>query len=122
MEYKRQEGFRMEFSEPIEAVFRIIRLGGKEITSKEGEMKLCDISLRGARVSTIYELPTEKGEVDIEIQFAINEQIFACNGKIIWKKKGIKEYVYGVHFQSDSYSEDDLIDELKKYARKRLTK
>lgn len=119
MEYKRKEGFRLEFPEGLPGTFNIIKVGEQYVSSKPGAVIIHDISLRGAKVSTPLALPFQKERMQIELHFGINAQLFAVRGSMVWKRQEGSRYFYGVFFDEESYSSDDLFEELKHYARER---
>ncbi|MFT9848707.1 PilZ domain-containing protein [Aneurinibacillus sp. REN35] len=119
MEYKRKEGFRLVFSDGIVGTFNIIKIGDRYVHSKPGEVRIHDLSLKGAKVSTSLALPAQKEQMQIELHFTVYEQPFVVRGSMAWKREEQGRYYYGVSFDEESYSASDLFEELKLYARKR---
>lgn len=114
--FKRQEGFRLAFKEPIEATFILLTVQGEKVTSKKGTAKLLDMSLKGAKMSSKLELPTT--DLKLRIEFELNEEKLDIDCGIVWRRLGFKEYLYGLTFDSDSYEEAKLLAELKGYVVK----
>ncbi|NEU29789.1 PilZ domain-containing protein [bacterium LRH843] len=114
--YRRQEGFRLSFKQPIPATFTIIKMQEKTLESNKGSFHIIDMSLKGAKVISNLELPTPNTHIQMECM--ILKENLNITGELVWKKKTYEGFVYGVAFQFESYSERDLLRKLKKYVGK----
>ncbi|MBE4907531.1 PilZ domain-containing protein [Bacillus luteolus] len=112
--YKRNEGFRLSFKNPIPATFLILMMQGKSAGANKGMLTIIDMSLKGAKVFSTLQLPTPNTQIKIDI--TINEQPLVIEGELVWSKKVSTGYTYGVSFDPHSYSEQQLLSELKTYA------
>lgn len=111
--YKRQEGFRFVFKQPIRGTFAIQRINNQRIESNEGSIEILDMSLGGMKFTSFLDLPLDQ-RVLLLVKFQIEEEKFSVTGKIMWKKaKMEKGYFYGFEMDKDSYSEDLLLEQLK---------
>ncbi|MBN9655029.1 PilZ domain-containing protein [Halobacillus sp. GSS1] len=116
MRYKRKDYFRYEFKKPLEAFFRIHRIGKKEVHTSKGEAHIIDISPQGMKLSTNLDLPHQDGhEVKLSISFYLNSQHFLLPGTIVWKKK-IAQFNYGIYMDLDEAESKALVEALKSYA------
>lgn len=114
--FKRNEGFRLSFKEPVQTTFTILQIEEKEVTSKEGEIKFVDISLKGAKLLCNLSLPVSNTVISIEYPLA--KEPFFIQGELIWKKDTSEGFIYGIQFLSESYSEETLLQTLKEYVNK----
>lgn len=114
--FKRNEGFRLSFKEPIQTTFTILRIEDKEVTSKKGAISIVDMSLKGAKLISKLSLPVPT--TIISLKYPLVEEPFFIEGELIWKKDTTEEFIYGIQFLSDSYSEETLLQTLKEYVNK----
>lgn len=114
--FKRNEGFRLSFKEPIQTTFTILQIEDKEVTSKEGEIRIVDISLKGAKLTCKLSLPVPNTVISIE--YSLAKEPFFIHGELIWKKDASEGFIYGIQFLSSSYSEETLLQTLKEYVNK----
>ncbi|WLR49082.1 PilZ domain-containing protein [Halobacillus litoralis] len=116
MRYKRKDYFRYDFKEPVEAYFRIHRVGIKEVNSSKGEARIINISPHGMKLNTNLDLPHQDGhEVKLSISFSLNGQPFLLPGTIVWKKK-VAEFNYGIYMDLDESESKKLVEALKVYS------
>ncbi|USG65015.1 PilZ domain-containing protein [Brevibacillus ruminantium] len=113
--FKRQEGFRFTFPAPLAATFAILKIQGREVETKKGEIHLLDISLKGAKAVSPLKVPEH---TQVLIEFTLERTAFSIVGEFIWLKQSQEGFVYGVRFLPESYSENELLDELKYISRK----
>lgn len=111
--YKRNEGFRLTFKNPIPGVFLILTIQGKSAGDNKGILTIIDMSLKGAKVFSTLQLPTPNTQIKMES--TINDQPITIDGELIWSRKNSTGYTYGVSFDTNSYSEQQLLSELKTY-------
>ncbi|TSI07394.1 PilZ domain-containing protein [Lysinibacillus sp. BW-2-10] len=114
--FKRNEGFRLIFNQPIPATFIILKISGKDVKSKKGEIQILDMSLKGAKIQTKFKLPTPNTR--IEMEFVIYDKPMHLVGELVWEKQSNQEFIYGMVFDSSMLLQQQLLQELKKYAIK----
>ncbi|RUL53206.1 PilZ domain-containing protein [Lysinibacillus antri] len=114
--FKRNEGFRLIFNQPIPATFIILKISGKDVKSKKGEIQILDMSLKGAKIQTKFKLPIPNTR--IEMEFVICDKPMHLVGELVWEKQSNQEFVYGMIFDSAMLLQQQLLQELKKYAIK----
>jgi hypothetical protein len=114
--YKRNEGFRLTFKDPIPGTFLILMIQGKSAGENKGILRIIDMSLKGAKVFSTLQLPTPNTQIKMET--TINEQPITIDGELIWNKQVNNGHTYGVSFDPHSYSEQQLLSELKSYVAK----
>lgn len=123
MIYRRNEGFRYTFNEPIDCSFKIIKIDHKQISSEFGHGNIIDISPSGLKFITTLDLSPSRKEVEVEIHFSIDGVPFVMPGVIIWQKKGYhNDFSYGVKLEASHEVADQIIEQLKIHARNSLTK
>ncbi|QOR68178.1 PilZ domain-containing protein [Cytobacillus suaedae] len=111
--YKRNEGFRLTFENPVPGTFIILMMQGKSAGANKGTLTIIDMSLKGAKVFSTLQLPTPNTQIKIET--TITDQPLSIEGELIWSRKSSTGYTYGVLFDIHSYSEQKLLSELKTY-------
>lgn len=116
MQYKREEGFRYVFGEPLLAEFSIEHIDGKSTNSKPGNAKIIDISPKGAKITSKLQIPMEKG-ITISLSFTLNEKKFMIISDIVWRKELFGEYQYGLESKMTNEEQNHLVNELKIYAK-----
>lgn len=113
MIYRRQEGFRFKFDQPLPGHI-------SDSTFLKESILIYDLSLNGMKFSSPHELKIQ--DALYQFEFELNEYLFEPFGKIVWNKKNINTVMYGVLFQNDSYSKETLLKEIKICARLRHMK
>ena len=120
MIFKRKEGFRFAFGEPIEAGF-VIMIGGKPL-GLDRRRTLCrvlDISPGGMKMATEVNLTEYMDKMlQLEIFFVIDKAEIRAIGEIVWCKKFGRGYHYGIVFTNQPDVESMIISELKARRRK----
>lgn len=111
--YKRNEGFRLTFKNPVPGTFLILMIQGKSAGANKGILTIIDMSLKGAKVFSTLQLPTPNTQIKIETK--LNDQPLTIDGELIWSRKTSTGYTYGVSFDPHSYSEQQLLSQLKAY-------
>ena len=69
------------------------------------------------KVLAVYDQGVKQAGITDKILENINEQEIEILGSVVWKDTKFKEILYGLCFDQKSYSVDELLDELKFYAR-----
>ena len=122
MIFKRQEGFRYVFGEPLEAGV-VVLIDGKplDIERKRITCEVLDISPRGLKMAIDEDFNEYKNKVlKLEISFMLDSIEIKCIGEIVWSKKFGSGYHYGIIFFNQSNVEELIINELKARRRKEV--
>ncbi|MEC5424058.1 PilZ domain-containing protein [Virgibacillus sp. C22-A2] len=115
MRYNREEPFRYTFGQPVPAYFRISNIGGRGVSTAEGEAVIIDISPSGARIHTDLNIPfTKENTVDIVLRFELSDKELIQAGGIVWKNY---KNEYGIDFFTEDIDEKQLIEQLKLYTK-----
>lgn len=97
-EIERRQIFRVYFIEPIEAVGRIISISNCKVNlDKYMKMKIIDLSAGGAQIASYLDMPGN-GQVIINLNFQLGEEVFEFKSKIVWSSKKNLEKLYGLEF------------------------
>ncbi|SHF86883.1 PilZ domain-containing protein [Ornithinibacillus halophilus] len=118
MKYKRNEAFRFEFGEPVPVIFSIRAINGKEVESSDGEAEMLDLSLNGMKIATSLEIPVDRNQVQVTTAFKIVNREYKINGELVWIDKVFDKYHYGVHFNLNESTQENLLDDLKVIGKK----
>ncbi|KGR83812.1 PilZ domain-containing protein [Lysinibacillus odysseyi] len=120
MIFKRKEGFRFSFGEPLDAGF-VVMIDGKPIGTRESRLacKVLDVSPRGMKMMTEADLSSYINKVlQLEISFTLDHTEIRGIGEIVWSKKFGSGYQYGIVFYNQPGVESLIISELKARRRK----
>lgn len=118
MKFRRQETFRYQFENPINCLFRILKVDSKELTSKIGKAYVNDISEGGIKISSPLSIPLENKVIEIELIFKLNQEDLILTGTLAWRKDHFNnQYSYGVQLTIDESLKKQLIQELKIYSK-----
>lgn len=119
MRYNRKAPLRYAFGVPIEAFFKIIKLDDRDVNSSEGKAEIINISQDGMKMMTDLNIPdvTSK-KIGLLIRFVMNESELNYRGEIVWKKEKVKKTEYGIHMYLNEDEREELIEQLKIYAKK----
>ncbi|WP_433745037.1 PilZ domain-containing protein [Falsibacillus pallidus] len=116
--FQREEAFRYVFPQPLDAHFTIIEINGRPVSSSEGAAKLIDLSPSGMKLSTNLHIPVSHSQkVKLGIRFEINEHKYTIVSEMVWEEPRAGAYYYGIHFLADEPLQQEIINELKLYAR-----
>lgn len=122
MIFKRKEGFRYAFGEPLEAG-AVILIDGKPLGIERTRIpcKILDISPRGLKLMIDEDFSEYKNKVlQLEISFILDAAEIRGIGEIIWSKKFGSGYHYGITFFNQPAVEEAIINELKIRRRKEI--
>ena len=72
MRYKRQEAFRFQFEETIDAEFTFTKVDSNS-SSKKGKASIHDISPNGLRFHSAFDLPANDERFLFNLEFTIND-------------------------------------------------
>ena len=116
MRYKREDSFRYAFDKPLEALFRIERVDGDEVTTSMGKAQIIDISPTGLKLNTDLEIPqTEQKDIELSISFTLNGESFEVTGEVVWKKEAVG-FDYGIDLSISEEESESLVEAVKKHA------
>lgn len=122
MQYKRSEYFRYTFGEPSKATFRLIKDSGGDQPaefSNKGNCQIVDISPNGLRMITELSIAIELIK-QIEISFIIDKTPLNMIGELVWSKKNVRGFEYGVQLNGNHENEQKIVNELKARRRKEV--
>lgn len=113
--FKRTEGFRFAFGEPIAASF-VILVDGKslDIEGTKYPCEIMDISPHGMKMFSSKEIGEHNNKlVQLEVQFILDEALIKATGEIVWSKAFGSNFQYGLVFENQAAVENLIISELK---------
>lgn len=110
MIFKRQEGFRFKFQEPVQITFAVYE-NGRVNHGQTAMAELLDISPRGLKMYTEVDLGVNPPPLDIH--FVLDTQEVRAYGEVIWSRPFGSGKQYGVYFNDQGRVEELIVDELK---------
>ena len=122
MIFKRQEGFRYAFGDPLEAE-AVVLIEGKPLDVEQTRIpcEILDISPRGLKIAIGEDFNEHKNKVlQLEISFILDSTEIKGIGEIVWSKKFGSGYHYGITFFNQSTVEELIVNELKERRRKEV--
>ena len=122
MIFKRQEGFRYAFGEPLQAG-AVVLIEGKPLDVERTRIpcEILDISPRGLKIAIDEDFNEYKNKVlQLEVAFILDATEIKGIGEIVWSKKFGSGYHYGITFFNQSSVEDLIINDLKARRRKEI--
>ncbi|OCS93608.1 PilZ domain-containing protein [Caryophanon latum] len=122
MIFKRNEGFRFTFEQPVKAAFRLMK-NGEPIEPQASYIpaEILDISPKGMKISTAFNIKDELSEdVQFFIIYCLDTLEIQSYGEMVWKRRNGDEFVYGLYFHAQEENEQKIISELKTRRRKEL--
>ena len=122
MIFKRQEGFRHAFGEPVQAGIVILIEGNPlDVERTQIPCEILDISPRGLKIAIDEDFNEHKNKVlQLEISFILDSTEIKGIGEIVWSKKFGSGYHYGITFFNQASVEDLIVNELKLRRRKEI--
>ncbi|KHE70762.1 PilZ domain-containing protein [Halobacillus sp. BBL2006] len=111
MRYRRHETLRYSFEEPNPAIFKIIKVGEKQVNSSSGPAQVVDISPGGMKLFTSVHIPLTSN-VQVFVQTSIAHVDLSFTADVVWVKQARKGYHYGLDFIGDHQQE--VVQALKK--------
>lgn len=123
MAFKRTEGFRFTFNEPLNANFVILIDGVPEdIERTKYQCEIIDISPRGMKMFSNKEIGKHNNQlVQLEVQFILDEVLIKAVGEIIWSKDFGQKIQYGLVFENQTHIEELIVSELKLRRKKEVS-
>lgn len=110
MIFKRQEGFRFKFEEPIQITFAMYE-NGKVNHGQTAMADLLDISPRGLKMFTEVDLGVNPPPLDLH--FVLDTREVRAYGDVIWSRPFGNGKQYGINFNDQGPVEDLIVEELK---------
>ncbi|WP_231784115.1 PilZ domain-containing protein [Lentibacillus sp. JNUCC-1] len=117
MRYRRNEGFRLEFGQPLDIQFRLEDGNGERTVSSSGDAKMLDISLQGMKIETDLNMPANRPSMSILVDYRIHKNNYQTRGQIVWKKPRANQWQYGIQFSHEEEIETQLLKDLKAFAK-----
>ena len=124
MVFKRQEGFRFSFGNPLEANFVVLLDGETDsLERSRSNCKVLDISPRGMKIITDINLNNyATNNLQLEIYFSLDTTEIKAIADIVWSKPFGSNFQYGLVFEKQPIVEELIIEELKIRRRKEIKK
>lgn len=122
MQFKRNEGFRFVFNEPIEASFKLL-IEGKYVEPEiQYPGKIVDVSPHGVKLFSDAKIGeyTNNSTLRLELQFVLDVTVITAMGQLMWVKPYLKGWQYGIQFQSEEKIDELIISEMKLRRRKEM--
>ena len=122
MQFKRSEGFRFDFSSPINAYYKILINGRTENFDQPiYECQIHDVSAHGMKMFSVENFGEHSNKMlQLEIHFILDELAIIAVGNIVWEKPYAKGKLYGLIFNNQPKLEELIISELKARRRKEV--
>ncbi|GLC87786.1 PilZ domain-containing protein [Lysinibacillus piscis] len=117
MNFKRKEGFRFKFEEPIPMTFAVYE-NGRVNKEKMAMATLLDISPKGIKMFSEVDLGINPPP--IEVRFILDTHEIRAYGEVIWVRPFAKGKQYGIFFNDQVQVEDLIVDELKARRKKEI--
>lgn len=115
MRYKRNEAFRYQLNDSLDAVFTL--KVDEDTLSSKGHALIYNISPNGLRFRTEYDLPVDDTRILLQLQFTLNGSEICMPGKITWKKKLASQFEYGYEGTGDNEAKQKIINGVKELSR-----
>lgn len=122
MIFKRNEGFRFAFGEPLYASF-VLLIDGKpqNLEKTQYPCEIQDVSPRGMKMFSNVEIGEDSTKlVQLEIHFILDVTKIRAVGEIVWSKKVMEGFHYGLIFDKQPVVEELIVAELKGRRKKEL--
>ncbi|HHY74813.1 MAG TPA: PilZ domain-containing protein [Bacillus bacterium] len=122
MKFRRQEGFRYTFGNPIDCLFKINKIEDLAVNTEYGEGQIIDISPSGIKMFSLLNLATHPKKMEIEVRFVIENHTYQIPGVIQWQKKEVLKsgYSYGIKLDPTEEIAKSIIEGLKRHAENSL--
>lgn len=120
MNFKRQEGFRFVFNEPIDAMFRLMINGASN--NETYDCKILDISPRGIKMFSEAKFGEYLNHttLQIEVQFVLDVTMIRATGEIAWSKPYANGNQFGVLFHAREDIDELIISEMKRRRKREV--
>jgi hypothetical protein len=114
MRYKREEGFRYNFKQPLPTSISIYK-NNNEIQTFKGE--IIDISLGGAKIRMSLDVKIDLN-LKVLLTISLNDLIFKIIGNVRWANLWMNGNSYGILYDIDEETREKLLKEIKEYAKR----
>ena len=124
MAFKRTEGFRFAFGEPIYAKYLVL-IDGKpqDLERTKYDCEILDISPRGMKMFSYHHIGEHSNKLlQIEVHFILDEVLIKAVGDIVWEKSFGNKNQYGLIFDGQPQVEQLIVDELKLRRKKEVSR
>ena len=124
MFFKRKEGFRFSFDNPIPAEIVILDNGRPaDIERTRYKCHILDISPRGMKMFTEADFGVRLNQAQqIEIHFVLDMTDIVGVGEVMWEKPYGRGKQFGIVFYDQPSVEDLILNELKSRRRKEVNR
>jgi hypothetical protein len=95
----------------------MIPKGEELVSTKEGHLNILDLSPKGIRFKTEYNLPVDRSDFHLEIRIKMKEQEITVIGHPIWRKPLGNAFLYGFTSLEDAEAEQMIVDALKAFTK-----
>ncbi|KOS66687.1 flagellar biosynthesis protein FliS [Lysinibacillus contaminans] len=120
MFFKRTEGFRYKFEEPLQTTFTIVE-NGRAVKDEAAIGGILDISPKGIKMFSTVDLNAGKAlSPQLEIRFIIDSQIIVAYGEVMWSRPYMNGKQYGIFFNNQVLIEGLIVEELKIRRKKEI--
>lgn len=122
MQFKRQEGFRFVFNEPIDSSFKLL-IDGQPVEALDScPCQILDISPRGMKMFSEVKFGEyiNKANLQVELQFVLDVTTIRAIGEIVWRKPYGRGEQYGILFQAQADIDELIISEMKLRRKKEV--
>lgn len=120
MFFKRTEGFRYKFEEPLQTTFTIVE-NGRAVQDEAAIGGILDISPKGIKMFSTVDLNAGKAiSPQLEIRFIIDTQTIVAYGEVMWSRPYMKGKQYGIFFNNQALLEGLIVEELKIRRKKEI--
>ena len=122
MIFKRKEGFRFAFGEPIDANYVVLVNGRAEnLERSQTPCRIIDISPRGMKIFSKTEISGNSNQlIQVEVFFILDETMIRAVGEITWAKPYGNGFHYGLIFDNQPLVEELIVSELKLRRKKEV--
>lgn len=122
MKFKRQEGFRYVFKEPIEASFQLIQDGKFVDSGKCYPCRILDISPKGVKMFSEVKLGEylNQATLQMQLEFVLDVATIQAIGEVVWLKSFGRGDQYGILFQDQKEVDELIISEMKHRRKKEV--
>ena len=122
MQFKRSEGFRYDFRNPLHATYKVLVNGiAESVDQPIYECQIHNISPNGMKMYSEKSFDEHSNKMlQLEIHFILDEVVITAVGNIVWEKSYIKGKLYGLNFMNQPKLEELIISELKARRRKEV--
>ncbi|TSI04293.1 PilZ domain-containing protein [Lysinibacillus sp. BW-2-10] len=121
MNFRRKEGFRFVFNDPIEANFKIY-INGQLASADKYNGKILDISPRGMKMFCGPEIGEylRSTTLQVEVQFVLDVTTIRALGDVVWSKPLGSGFQCGIILAAQEDIDNLIIDEMKRRRKKEV--